>query len=292
MFLRCACNWGASYSLHIARGYCETAIGLNNNVCLSNEECYLPYFICMDLSGDGIKQCTSIPIIYYYIGIRYKQDINGTNCSNSQYLCNQWKNLVCRYPGNTCQCFDEFYYYNGTMCVNGQLYGQTCTSSSVCVPSSAGFVCSLPYVGASFSVCRCSYGTQYFDTNTRLCTPLKSYNASCRDSSECSGCTSGSIYCGYGEGGSIPRCLCTDNYYSNGSTCVPRISFNGTCTSTYQCYTYLNLVCLNTNRCGCSSGLYFNSTYSSCQQLKYSGDPCVLGIECWSGTCSSASICI
>ena len=204
------------------------------------------------------------------------------------YICNEWKNLVCRYTVNTCQCFDEFYYYNNTMCVLGKFYGQTCTSNAMCVPSTAGFVCSSPYVGTTNTVCRCASGTQYYDTITKLCTSLKSFNVTCRDNSECLGSSAGSMYCGYGIEGSASRCLCTDAYYSNGTTCVSRLIYGTSCTSTIQCNSYLNQTCLaNTNKCGCASGLYYNSADATCQQLKYTSDSCVLGIECWSGSCTN-----
>ena len=171
------------------------------------------------------------------------------------------------------------------MCVRGSMYGQSCTSSSQCVPTTSGFSCIVPYTGASYTVCKCS-SSQYYDMNTGVCTTLKSLNVTCRDTNECSGGASGSMICGQYSYGSPTVCMCTDAYYPNSNTCSAKYAYYVGCSFNYQCLTYLNQTCYG-GRCSCGAGLYFDSNSQSCQQLLYRGDSCTIASQCWTGTCTS-----
>jgi hypothetical protein len=66
--------------------------------------------------------------------------------------------------------------YNTTLICNGwitivydKIYGEPCSSSSQCTPTSVGMVCNYPYIGALLTVCRCVNGTKYYDVTTRSC---------------------------------------------------------------------------------------------------------------------------
>ena len=275
----------------------------NNNEmseCTSSAECDYYWELCHDIYGDGNKRCGSRPEAYYYNGYRWKLTYGQTGCQNyadsvvARYQCNQWNNLVCVNTANfgTCLCIDQYYYYNSSMCVRGSYYGQSCSSSSQCVPTSAGMTCAYPYVGATNTICMCTSGSKYYDLSTQTCLSLKGLNSTCRDNSECSGASTGSVYCGMYFEGSQLVCQCTDAYYQNFTNlvCVPKLSYNTACISNIQCYGKLNQTCIS-NKCGCAAGLYFSSTGSSCQSKKYSRDPCTTGTECWSGTCTS-SLCV
>jgi hypothetical protein len=179
------------------------------------------------------------------------------------------------------------------MCVRGSMYSQTCTSSSQCVPTSAGFSCLVPYTGASYTVCKCT-SSQYLDTNTGVCTSLKSLNVTCKDTNECSGGVSGSMICGQYSYGSPKVCMCTDLYYANGNTCSAKYAYYvgcpGSTSFSYLCLTHLNQTCNAATgawRCSCNTGLYFDDNSQSCKQELYRGDRCTLGTQCWSGTCTS-----
>ena len=274
--------------------------------CFHSWECMYAYNFCMDEYNDGHKRCTVIPTIFFYQGVRWKLTYTNTGCQNyadtilTRYQCNQWGNLICVDTANygTCLCIDQYYYWNNTnnyglgqgMCVRGSYYGQTCTSATQCVPTSAGMTCAYPYVGATNTICMCTSGSKYYDLSTQTCLSLKGLNSTCRDNSECSGASTGSMYCGMYFGGGQKVCQCTDAYYTSALSCVAKLAYNVACTSNNQCFGYLNQTCVS-NKCGCAAGLYFSSIGSSCQSKKYSRDPCTTGTECWSGTCNS-SLCV
>jgi hypothetical protein len=286
---RCWCESGWDWYLNLNSGKCWYNYRMYEVPCFSNAECHQAYGMCMDKYNDGNKKCENIPTIQWYQTVRGKQDYGNTGCSSNAYVCNEWKNLKCRTNNNvaTCLCFDENYYYNNTMCVFGRRYGSTCSSSAQCTPTTAALTCDLPYTGAIYTVCRCAIGTSYYDISTKTCLALKALNSTCRDSSECSGGATNSMFCGEWAGGSIQVCFCTDAYYPSGSTCVAKLVYNDVCSSSNQCLSHLNQTCLaNNNKCGCASGKYFSSSDTTCKQLKYYRDSCSSGNECWSGTCT------
>ena len=175
------------------------------------------------------------------------------------------------------------------MCVRGSMYGQSCTRSSQCVPTTAGFSCIVPYTGASYTICKCS-SSQYYDMNTGVCTTLKNLNVTCRDTNECCGGASGSMICGQYSYGSPTVCMCTDAYYPNSNTCSAKYAYYVSCSFNYQCLTYLNQTCNAATgawRYSCNTGLYFDSNSQSCKQLLYRGDSCTTTSQCWTNNCAS-----
>ena len=97
------------------------------------------------------------------------------------------------------------------------------------------------------------------------------------------------MFCGYISGGSQLRCLCTDAYYQSGLYCVSKVSYGSVCTNSNQCLNNLSQTCstISPFKCGCANGKYLSPNDSTCQYLKYLGDKCNIGSECWSGTCTA-----
>ena len=128
-----------------------------------------------------------------------------------------------------------------------------------------------------------------------ICYSLKGYRNLCRDSTECyDGYAHGSAtlsygYCGIVPGGSWPVCLCINGYYAwstnygcglNTGTCNYGSNYgNGQCPN--------NQYCTSGSTCACINEKYLSS--GVCYWLKYQGDPCTSGTECWSGTCTSSA---
>ena len=171
-------------------------------------------------------------------------------------------------------------------------YGENCTLSSTCVPTSASMSCLAPYSGASYTVCRCT-SSQYYHLAREVCNNLKGHRNLCRDSTECyDGYAHGSAiigygYCGIVPGGSWPVCLCINGYYATGGglTCSLNTGF---CTFAYtfpQCPN--NQYCTSGGTCTCINEKYLSS--GVCYWLKYQGDSCTSGTECWSGNCVSSA---
>ena len=166
-------------------------------------------------------------------------------------------------------------------------------------------VCSAPYTGASYTVCRC-LATQYYDYSTETCKTLKTFNVTCKDSTECSdGYPIGSNiqaygYCGFAPGASIPTCLCTSTAYSSaGGACTLKTSQAITPSATLQSNSIVACLATNINQCyynqlcsssfcSCGAGKY-RETNQICYYLKFSGNSCTNGYECWSGTCTSSA---
>ena len=92
-------------------------------------------------------------------------------------------------------------------------------------------------------------------------------------------------YCNIKSGESIGICFCVTTYYFNPQTssCSPRLSYNDSCTYSYECLEYKRLSCI-TNLCQCDSNTKFwNSTALECQYLKVPFGLCTspsLQIEC------------
>jgi hypothetical protein len=276
MFLSCWCDQTKNYYHSLTDGNCRADFK-QLEICSSNIECLFEYSLCMDIYGEGVKRCVPLPNAQLYKGYRRKLSYGYTGCSETTFRCNEWDNLICQRSGSsssTCQCLDDSYYYNSTKCIIGKIYGDHCSSSAQCTPTTAALTCDLPYTGAIY-------------TATKTCLALKALNSTCRDSSECSGGAANTMFCGEWEGGSIQVCLCTDAYYPSGTTCVAKLVYNDVCSSSNQCLSHLNQTCLaNNNKCGCASGKYFSSSDTTCKQLKYYRDSCSSGNECWSGTCT------
>lgn len=158
-------------------------------------------------------------------------------------------------------------------------------------------VCDRPYTGASYSVCRCTIGSKYYDPYTETCQSYKSYGSRCASNDQCydaymAGLALTSIgFCGYAPGSGYPTCLCNFDYYSPNSTCYNKINFNLRCNSTItvpQCLA--NGYCdSSTNFCKCSSYKSWDSTNLVCFYRKYQGDTCASDSECWSNSCSTTT---
>jgi hypothetical protein len=276
-----------SRKLNFFTGFSEVAT--HNSFCASSYECALAYSHCMD-TGDGYKRCKPLPTVYWDQGWFAKGGFNDP-CNNFK-PCNEFKNLVCsQYSFNQdglCKCINKYYYYNTTMCVYGKRYGESCTTSTECTP--AGMVCAAPYVGATTNVCRCTFGTHYYDFWTETCTNLKTYNATCSASEECVDAypVSPSVvsrgYCGIVPGGSIPKCLCyMDSVYdSTTNRCIAKTSSCTVGKTPSDCL--YNQVC-NAGLCECPSDKYIEN--SICYFKKYQADSCSSNAECWS-TCSGS----
>jgi len=155
--------------------------------------------------------------------------------------------------------------------------------------------CIAPYTGASYTVCGCLSGSQYYDKYQEACMPLKTYNHVCRDSSECSDAYLNTGYCGYIPGGSKPVCTCIYNYYSigTGQACQTTALVGAACTiaDTWPQCEY-NSYCSG-GTCTCGTISYQNQN-GSCLYKGYSGDPCTYGetnLQCWSNNCLSTGVC-
>lgn len=154
--------------------------------------------------------------------------------------------------------------------------------------------CNVPYSGAGYKVCRCTSGTQYYDSAQEKCTTLKSYNQVCRDSSECRdaypiGAAIQALgYCGFIPGGSLSVCNCIYNYYSIGGLCIIKNAINAACTTARavpQCQ--YNSYCSG-GTCICGTGKTVAAS-GSCQWLGYQTDTCTSGTDCWSTTCTASA---
>lgn len=296
--VQCSSVFGSAYSvinidtsskkLNFFTGFSEDAT--HNSFCANSYECALTYSHCMD-AGDGYKRCKPLPTVYWQQGWYVKAGY-GEACDNFKF-CNEFKNLVCsKYSFNQdglCQCPNKYYYYNGTMCVYGKRYGESCTSSAECTPT--GMTCAPPYDGATTTVCRCTGGTQYYDFWTETCTSLKTYNATCTDSAECIDAYPVSLslvsrgYCAIVPGGSIPKCLCymDSKYDSATSKCIAKTSSCTVGKTPSDCL--YNQAC-SSSTCGCPADKYLSG--SICYFKKYRSDSCTSNTECWSNTCTSS----
>ena len=176
-------------------------------------------------------------------------------------------------------------------------YGETCVTAASCVPTTASMICAAPFTGASTTVCRCNAATQYYDLYRETCLPLKTFRQVCRDSSECldaypvSVGVSATAYCGFIPTGSLPVCVCapgsralnTNRCVVNTGVCIVNAN-NPQCPNNQYC---------NAGACACPANQYLNATTDTCDYLKYQGDSCSAGSECWSNSCGAftANLC-
>ena len=280
---RTICGDGWNYYHDFKHGICTYPALRPLDECIHpNQANYNDYTLCLKSPSEGIRRVSPGFRVDYYSGWYVRRDF-GVSCSLYGYSCNVYKNLVC--SNLACACYDKYYYYNSSMCVYGKRYGEICTASAQCTPNSASMICDAPYSGSSYRVCRCN-ATQFFDSGMEKCASLKGFNESCRESSECSGVSSFTMYCGVYPGGSLKRCLCSVGYYGVNSTCVAKVAYNLACNNTYECYENLYQSCIS-NLCACAPGMYFDSSDNICQYKLYEDDSCTMSSQCWSGTCSA-----
>ena len=274
--------WQTEWYHDWALGTCTFPYKTNQQACNHPNECSsYNYNLCYK-AADGVRRTFTIPTIFWRSGYHWKRNF-GSSCSfyNSDF-CNEWRNLAC--SNSICQCYDKYYYYNSTMCVYGNRYGESCTATAQCTPTTASMLCDVPFTGAIFKVCRCST-SQYYDSGSEKCVALRNLNESCKDSSECVGNSNHTMFCGVQPGASQKRCMCSDGFYGVNATCLSKASYNAACGNTYECYDSFYQTC-STN-CVCATGMYYDSNDNFCKYQLYTGDSCTAHGQCWSGTCSS-----
>jgi hypothetical protein len=154
--------WYFSWYFNLAKGICESPYKYNGDLCNHPmETTYLNYNLCYKSETDGVRRTYTIPTIAWNNGFYWKRT-KGQSCSSGS-KCQEWDNLVCQ--SNLCDCYDKYYYHNGTKCNYGKRLGEKCSTNSECVPTSAGMQCSSPFTGSTINVCRCTT-SQYFDYTT------------------------------------------------------------------------------------------------------------------------------
>ncbi|CAF1049686.1 unnamed protein product [Rotaria sordida] len=182
----------------------------------------------------------------------------GTICIVAQSSCITNANCVLISGSLKCQCINGSYYYDITtgQCVASKLYGTTCTEHEQCV---TGLYC-------ISNICQC-IATRYYTGST--CVARASFNAICN--------TVSGPYCDTTVGLSCNvttlRCVCSTNYFWNGTACLHIKYLYDPCTSSNQCP--INGQCSASNTCQCTATTYYNSTLNSCINYSIFGQTCV-----------------
>lgn len=314
--LRCQCISGTIYSVMSAA--CITPISYNQS-CLSTADC-ASNFICTTVNGASYCLCGTDTRYYYSLNATCLDKVlYNLPCSSSGPYCDDVRLLQCSAYGN-CTC-PTGYYYGTNRCEASIFPGNACTSSTMCIPNA----------NCVTNICTCITGSYYFDSTTGQCTALKSYGTSCTENEQCktglkcigyicqclttqyynsssgscttyatisASCNSASgLYCNTGAGlycnSTTSTCVCTTNYYWNGTKCVQSLNLYDPCTASAQCPT--NALC-TLGVCKCSATTYYNSTINTCVTYSSYNQQCIANVfvtsECSSTpglTCSSTT---
>ncbi|CAF2587610.1 unnamed protein product [Rotaria sp. Silwood2] len=189
--------------------------------------------------------------------------------------CQDWLGLSCTSvpPDVRCRCSSTS-YWNGSICVQNALGGETCSASVPC-DTTRGLTC-------VSNICECDQYSYWDNVTTYWCQSKKTYAISCQYDFQCNTtvnltCPSVSTGCNCYSTSYAYICDCASNQFWDGQRCTDRHSFNGTCPGQYACTA--NLVCYlghcicpgnmvwNTptpSVCDCSTGTAWNTTTNTC----------------------------
>jgi hypothetical protein len=298
--MRCECISGTQYS--IIYGACITPIAYNQS-CLITADC-ASNFICTTVNGASYCLCGTNTRYYYSLNATCLDKVLFNQpCSSTGPYCDDIRLLQCSAYGN-CTCPSGYYYSTITTRCEAQIYpGNSCTATSSCITNA----------NCVSNICSCINGSYYYDITTGQCVSLKSYGIACSEQEQCktglhcissicqclttqyynatsSSCTTGAtngsacssssgLYCNTADGlycsSSTSTCVCSTNYYWNGTECLQSKYLYNTCTATNQCPA--NGACTG-NICKCTATTYYNSTLNSCVTYSTYGQTCVANV--------------
>lgn len=204
-----------------------------------------------------------------------------------------------------CQCGTyEYHYLSSLTCLPQQFFNGPCSVDFNCRGDK--------YLVCVNSACACISSYPVWSVGYYQCIVPKSYDQYCYANSDCN--TALNLICHDGT----QNCTCPTNVNNNycdclrlignetywsGSSCVPALSYNQSCSSTsssYMCKTLTEgTICSGSNpyKCSCPTLQYYNFTIKQCtSQLSNSiscsqTDACRtdLGLSCQSGVCQCNS---